>query len=301
MSIRPRMNKPCYTRNSCALIALISVFSTSPAFAIDVSPGAYIPAPAGKTIAMFYLGAGEASAYHPAHGAEIDHATRLKTESSLLRLFYMLDVSETRVQLQVGIPYGSQDLKLNGRQVGDTSGFADPFVAVTAWTINDPEKKRYLGVTGYLYLPLGAYDNDHALNMGSNRYATAAQVGYSETWGSWRADVNADVTFYSDNDKSTHNRYTLEQEPTFVLQPWLSYVFANKVTTSVGLTKTWGGASELNSLDTGRRTDSLRARLGVGYWVRPTTQLYAEFARDLEVDGGYQFDRTGFIRLTQVF
>lgn len=250
---------------------------------------------------MFYLGGGQASEYHPEEGPDITHDTKLKTESALLRLFYMLDVSETRVQLQVAVPYGSQDLKLNGRKIGDESGFADPFVAVTAWPINDPKNKRYLGVSGYLFLPLGAYESDHALNMGTNRYATAGQIGYSETWGAWRLDVNADVTLYGDNEKSTVNRRSLEQDPTYVLQPWFSYTFQNKVTTSLGFTKTWGGNSELEGIDTGRRTDSLRARAGIGYWVRPDTQLYAEFARDLEVDGGYKFDGTGFLRLTHVF
>ncbi|MNY48096.1 hypothetical protein D3C86_1834030 [compost metagenome] len=85
------------------------------------------------------------------------------------------------------------------------------------------------------------------------------------------------------------------------MQPWLSYTFQSKVTTSLGLTKTWGGNSELGGVDTGRRTDSLRARAGIGYWVRPDTQLYAEFARDLEVDGGYKFDGTGFLRLAHLF
>lgn len=281
--------------------ALALLFTTSSALAIDVSPGAYIPAPAGKTIAMFYLGAGQATEYHPEHGPDISHDTKLNTESALLRLFYMLDVSGTRVQLQAAVPYGSQDLKLNGKKIGNESGFADPFVAVTTWPINDPQNKRYLGVSGYLFLPLGAYESDHALNMGSNRYATAGQIGYSEAWGPWRLDVNADVTFYGDNEKSTVNRRSLEQDPTYVLQPWLSYTFQSKVTTSLGFTKTWGGNSELDGIDTGRRTDSLRARAGIGYWVRPDTQVYAEFARDLEVDGGYKFDGTGFFRLTHVF
>lgn len=289
------------TLNSTTSCALALLFTTTSAFAVDVSPGAYIPAPAGKTIAMLYLGGGQASEYHPEEGPDITHDTKLKTESALLRLFYMLDVSETRVQLQVAVPYGSQDLKLNGRKIGNDSGFADPFVAVTAWPINDPQNKRYLGVSGYLFLPLGAYESDHAVNMGNNRYATAGQVGYSEAWGPWRLDVNADVTFYGDNDKSTVKRKTLEQDPTYVLQPWLSYTFQSKVTTSLGFTKTWGGNSELDGIDTGRRTDSLRARAGIGYWVRPDTQLYAEFSRDLEVDGGYKFDGTGFLRLTHVF
>lgn len=294
-----RNNRVCSLGISLAVAAC--VLDINPAQAIDVSPGAYIPAPAGKSIAMLYLGAGSADSYNPRKGASLDNDTRLSTQSALLRLFYMDDIANTRVQYQVAIPYGRQDLKLNGRQIGDTSGFADPFVAVTVWPLNNPAEKEYLGVSGYVYMPLGKFDSDSSLNMGSNRYVFAVQGGYSKAWGPWRLDANADVSFYTDNDESGVAKQRLKQDPTFVLQPWLSYTFANRLTTSVGLTRTWGGRSEVDGIDTNRATDSLRARLGLGYWVTPKTQIYAEMARDLEVQGGYEFDYTGFLRLTYVY
>jgi hypothetical protein len=292
---------PCVRRWASLGVATACALNLHLAQAIDVSPGAYIPAPAGKSIGMLYLGAGSADSYHPDKGAELDHDTRLKTQSALLRLFYMSDIGTTRVQYQVAIPYGSQDLKLNGRKIGDTTGYADPFVAVTAWPLNDPVNKEYLGFSGYLYLPLGKFDHSSSLNMGSNRYVIAFQGGYSKSWGAWRLDANADVSFYTDNDESGVRKQNLEQDPTFVLQPWLSYTFPSRLTTSVGITRTWGGDSELDGVNTYRATNSTRARLGLGYWVTPKAQVYAEMARDLEVDGGYAFDYTGFLRLTYVY
>lgn len=295
----------CENNRACSLgvtgAVVICAFYIAPVQAIDVSPGAYIPAPAGKYIGMLYLGGGSADTYSPREGRDLNRDTRLKTQSALLRLFYMTDIGNTRVQYQVAIPYGSQDLKLNGRQIGDTTGFADPFMAITVWPLNNPAQKEYLGFSGYLYMPLGKYDNNASLNMGNNRYVVAFQGGYSKSWGAWRLDANADVSFYADNDNSGIRKEKLEQDPTFVLQPWLSYTFPNKLTTSVGLTRTWGGRSELDGIDTNRATDSLRARLGVGYWLTPRTQVYAEMAQDLDVQGGYQFDYTGFLRLTYVY
>lgn len=295
----------CVRKRSTSLAITVGfaggVAISGPACAVDVSPGAYIPAPAGTKVAMLYLGGGQAEANNPRRGKSINRDTKLETQSTLLRLFYMADISDVRVQYQVAVPYGSQDLKLNGNKVGETKGLADPFVAVTAWPINDLQNRRYLGLSAYLYLPLGRYNHDAALNMGSNRYTGAIQAGYSESWGAWRLDLNADVSFYGDNNDTGPQKRKTEQDPTYVLQPWLSYTFSNKVTTSLGVTRTWGGRAELDGIDTNRATDSTRVRAGLGYWVAPKTQLYVELARDLEVNGGFEFDRTGFIRLTQLF
>lgn len=293
-----RFNRPSFAL-TLALVGAASV--PQAALAIDVSPGAYVPAPAGSKVAMLYLGGGRADANNPRRGKSIKHDTKLETQSALLRLFYLDDIADMRVQYQVAIPYGSQDLKLNGNNVGETKGLADPFVGVTVWPLNDPQNRRYLGLTGYLYLPLGRYHHNASLNMGTNRYAAAFQAGYAESWGAWRLDVNADVSFYSDNNDTGPQKRKTEQDPTYVLQPWLSYTFPNKLTTSVGVTRTWGGRSELDGVDTNRATDSTRVRAGVGYWVAPKTQLYLEMARDVEVNGGYKFDHTGFVRLTQLF
>lgn len=284
-----------------AVLVFATICFSCRAYAIDVGPGAYVPAPAGTNIALLYLGSGESTRYEPRHGDAVTDGVKLKNDFSLLRLFHMFDVGDLRSQIQLGVPYVSSDVTFGGNHVGDASGFADPFVAYTVWPINDAANKRYLGVSGYLYLPVGGYDFKDSVNPGANRYVTALQLGYSETWGSWRVDVNSDVTWYDDNDEYTASKKTFKQDETYNIQPWVSYTFANKVTTSVGLSKSWGGRSTIDGIDSGRATDSLRARFAASYWIKKNLQVAAEVGRDLEVEGGYRFDYTGYVRLGYVF
>ncbi|WP_123367127.1 transporter [Pseudomonas brassicacearum] len=269
--------------------------------AVDASPGAYIPIPTGSNLAMLYLGGGKADEFQPVHGKAISKGTELKTRTGLVRLFHMFELAEHRVQLQFGLPFGSQDLKFNGATIGHESGISDAYVAVTGWLIDDPALKRYFSVTGYMAIPTGSYENNHSLNMGNNRYAHALSLGYAESWGAWRLELNQDVTWYGDNDEYGPAKRTLKQDPTYNFQPWLSYSFDNKVTTSLGIARTWGGKSSIEGTETGRRTDYLRARAGVGYWVKKNVQLYTELSRDIEVEGGYKFDYTGFVRVAVLF
>ena len=87
---------------------------------------------------MLYLGGGKASEFQPVHGKAISKGTELKTNTGLIRLFHMFEVAEHRLQLQFGLPFGSQDLKLNGTKIGHESGVSDAYMAVTAWPIDDP-------------------------------------------------------------------------------------------------------------------------------------------------------------------
>jgi hypothetical protein len=281
-------------------VSVLSVHCGS-VHAVDASPGAYVPIPSGSNVAMLYLGGGKAGEYQPGHGHAISKGTELKTRTGLVRLFHMFEVSGHRVQLQFGLPFGSQDLKFKGAKVGHESGLSDPYMAVTAWPIDDPAHQRYLAVTGFVLFPTGSYDKNHPMNMGNNRYAQAIQVGYAQTWGSWRLELNQDVTWYGDNDRSNAANRKLKQDPTFNFQPWLSYTFANKVTTSFGVARTWGGESTLDGISTDRRTDYLRVRAGVGYWLKKNVQVYSELNRDVEVHGGYKFDYTGFVRVAYLF
>lgn len=290
-------------RLRASLVVSMSALSIHSGYAnaVDASPGAYVPIPEGSNLAMLYLGGGKAGEYQPGHGKAISKGTELKTRTGLVRLFHMFDIAGNRVQLQFGLPFGSQDLKLNGVKIGHESGLGDPYIAVTAWPIDDAAHQRYLAVTAYTLFPGGSYDNKHSLNMGNNRYARAVQVGYAQTWGAWRLELNQDVTWYGDNDRYGPANRKLKQDPTYNFQPWLSYTFANKVTTSFGIARTWGGESTLDGLPTDRRTDYLRARAGVGYWLKKNVQLYSELNHDVEVRGGYKFDYTGFVRVAVLF
>jgi Putative MetA-pathway of phenol degradation len=296
-------NQTLQSCNTLARQMLIVTLACCPTtlFAADVSIGTYTPLPPGTNLALLYFGAGEANEYVPNHGSKLDSGTQLKLRTGLVRLFHVLDVNGAPVQLQLGLPFGKQELKVNHRKIGSDSGLADPFIGVTFWPVNNPEKREYFGITGQVVLPLGSYDHEKAVNMGSNRYQGVLQAGYSRSFGPWQYDLVGDVTVYSDNNESGMYKSRYEQSPSYTLQPWIGYSFANKTKVSVGLTKYFNGESRLDGVDTGRRTDSLRARLGVSTWITPKFQVYTELTRDIEVEGGYAFDYSGFIRLGYAF
>lgn len=269
--------------------------------AVDASPGAYVPAPRGANIAMLQLGGGKAGEFQPNNGRAIRQGTELEAKTGQVRLFHMFDISGQRVQVQLGLPFGSQKLKRNGVEIGKESGMADPYVAVSFWPIDDPINQRYLVITGFLQVPSGSYDKNNPFNMGNNRYGRAIVLGYAQTWGAWRLELNQDVTWYSGNSEANASNAKLEQDPTYNFQPWLSYTFDSKVMASFGVARTWGGESTLDGIDTGRSTDYLRVRAGVGYWLKKNVQIYSELNRDVEVKGGYKFDYSGFVRFAYVF
>ncbi|GAB1616973.1 transporter [Pseudomonas sp. NGC7] len=298
-----KLTRPAHRTIQSTILLLILPIGSGSAFAADVSIGTYVPMPVGANLALLYLGGGEAKEYVPEHGSKIDSGTQLKLRTGLIRLFHVLDVAGAPVQLQLGLPFGRQELKVNHRKIGSDSGLADPFVGITFWPVNNPEKKEYFGITGQVVLPLGSYDHDKSVNMGGNRYQGILQAGYSRTVGAWQYDLVGDVTVYTDNDESGHYKSRLEQSPSYTLQPWIGYNFGDKNRTkiSVGLTKYFNGESQLDGVDTGRRTDSLRGRFGISTWLSPKFQVYTEVTRDIEVKGGYSFDYSGFIRLGYAF
>ncbi|MEB1611122.1 transporter [Xanthomonas campestris pv. campestris] len=271
------------------------------AMAENVSLGSYIPAPPGTHLGLLYAANGRATTYVPGSGPSIRDGTELSTTSGIARYLYFLDAGGTRVQLQAGLPFMSQEVELGGARVGVDSGFMDPFVGVSVWPVNDTTKGEYLGITAIAYVPLGSYHHDSAVNVAANRYHGVLQAGYSRVLGRWQFDLVGDVTVYGDNDDSGPERATLSQENRYSLQPWMGYRFTEKLTGSVGAINAWGGRIHVDGVDTDRRTRSLRGRLGLAYWVAPRFQVYAELTRDISVESGYKFDHSGFIRLGYIF
>jgi hypothetical protein len=49
---------------------------------------------------------------------------------------------------------------------------------VTFFFVSDAQTQRWLGLTNYLYIPLGAYNNQKAVNVGTaNQFTDVPQIG----------------------------------------------------------------------------------------------------------------------------
>ena len=66
-----------------------------------------------------------------------------------------------------------------------------------------------------MFAPWGQYDDTRLVNIGTNRWTIKPEIGVSQALGSWTAEGEAAVTFYTDNDDFYHG-HTRSQDPLYV-------------------------------------------------------------------------------------
>ena len=272
-----------------------------PAQALDLDAGDYVPAAADTTLGLLYL-----------QYAERDHLYRdgdkqagsagLDSQIGILRLVHYTDLGGYRIAPQILLPFGRLDGRHDGGALDDSSGLADPILAMPIWLLNQPEKRRFFGITPYLFIPLGSYDHDRVLNLGENRWKFNLQAGYVTGLGDKLAlDLAADVTFYGRNHSYGAHKWNHRQKPSYQYQGFLRYPLRDNLDLRVGLSHQTGGENRMEQswLDDSQRSSKWSA--GFAWFFLPGTQLAATVGRDIAVEHGFREDSRLNIRLLQVF
>ena len=70
--------------------------------------------------------------------------------------------------------------------------------------------------------PLGQYDSDKLLNIGTNRWSFKPEVGVSKSWGPLTLELASGVRFYTDNNDFLDGK-TLQVSPVYSVQGHLIY------------------------------------------------------------------------------
>ncbi len=272
-----------------------------PASALDLDAGDYVPAAAGTTLGLLYLQQAERDHLYR-DGHRLAGSPGLDSQIGILRLVHYADLGGYRVAPQILLPFGRLDGRHDGNALGDSSGLADPILAMPVWLLEQPQRRRYFAITPYLFDPVGRYDHDQPLNLGENRWKLTLQAGYVTGLGDRLAlDLAADVTFYGDNDSYGPLRLNHEQKPSYQYQGFLRYPLGDTLDLRAGLSWQHGGENCLDSswLDDSQRTGKWSA--GFAWFFRPDAQLAATFGRDLAVDNGFREDSRVNLRLLYAF
>lgn len=279
---------------SAALLA-----DVMPAVAIDVNSSDYLPAAPGTNLLLFYSQYAERSEYVSSSGVVTSADTGLASYVNILQYVHYLDVGGFTVAPQVLIPTGTlYDAKLGGVNLGSAAGFSDPIFAMPVWLVNNAATQTYVGLTPYLFVPLGQYDAGSPLNMGENRWKLDLQAGWRQGLGNGFAlQLTADVTWYGVNNEAGTGRQSLTQDNTYQLQAWLSYSFAKTWSVAAGYAKLWGGTEYLDGIPTGNSTERDQIRLELSTFVTPTFQVLGLVQRDFNTSGGFPEDFRGTVRL----
>jgi hypothetical protein len=123
-----------------------------------------------------------------------------------------LDFFGMSAKVAVVAPFAAGDWAgtVNGADSSTTrTGFGDPRVqlsvnfigapALTAAQFANYRQKRTVGASVQVIVPIGKYDADKLINLGSNRWAVRTQLGGSRHAGSWILETYARLWLFSDN------------------------------------------------------------------------------------------------------
>ncbi len=161
--------------------------------------------------------------------------TEVKLNSAVMAYVRTLDLWGRSGKVDLIIPYtwadGSARFAGEGR-TRKVSGFNDPRLRLSILLYGAPalsfqEYRDYkpdviIGTSFELTPPLGQYDSDKLLNVGTNRWSFKPEVGISKTLGPLTLEFATGVRFYTDNNDFLDGR-SLEVNPLYSLQAHLIY------------------------------------------------------------------------------
>jgi hypothetical protein len=286
-----------------SVLAVLSAVTTPPAQAVDVDPGEYEAAPPGTSLLIGYGLFNWNERFVTRSGSSVSDS-HLNTQVGILRPVHFVDIFGITADPQFFLVYGfANNGKLGGADLDDAHGFGDVLLASTFWIINDQEKKRWFGITPFLWLPVGEYDRDQVLNIGENRWRGAIQLGYIDHFAeNWAADFYFDATIYGDNDSFGPGRDTLKQDPSYQFQTWLRYYITPEWNVAPGYSGTWGGYTRIRGeSDPKLSAEAQSLRLATQYWFTPDLQMETQVRTDVWREGGFQNTFGLNFRLMKVF
>ncbi len=203
------------------------------AYAQDLEPRAYANTPVGLNFLIggyaYSKGSVSVDATVPIEDAAVD------VHSSFLAYVRTLDIWGRSGKFDVILPYSwaSGSARLLGQErTRDVSGLGDPRLrfsmllygapALSLEDFRDYKPDVIIGTSLEITPPLGQYDDDKLLNIGTNRWSFKPELGVSKTWGPLTFELASGVRFYTDNDDFLNGR-NLEVSPVYSVQGHLIY------------------------------------------------------------------------------
>jgi hypothetical protein len=284
----------------CQFGLLMVVFSA--ANAQELSPRAYWPAPTGTNVVV--------AGYQGSSGDVVTDPTLpltgVDSRIETLQLAYQRSFSLVgrSASVLVSLPYSS------GTTTGDIAGEASRR-DISDWgdtrvrlAINlkgapavDPEgfqrlvlaRKPVLGASIQLSMPTGGYETDKLINVGTNRWAVKAELGYIAPFRStWAAEFSFGTWFFGDNRDFLGS--TREQEPIVSGEFHLIKTLRSGFWASLDVNYYTGGRSTVAGLDLADLQRNSRLGATLVFPFQRTHALKVAFSGGMTTETGQDFN-----------
>ncbi len=246
----------------------------------------YIAAPPGTTLFLTYMKSLTANELYN-DGNKIGSDFNLDVKVGVFRLVHFTEIFGITVDPQLVMPFSAAHL--DGATVGGNSfsatGMGDPTILATFWAINNGESKTWLGITPYLTIPIGDYDEGRALNPGANRWTNKWELGFVQGLGKKTFfDLAGNVEFFGDNKDFAGDK--LKQDPAFGIESHLSYDISNKFYVAADYVYAYGAETRVGGVDQMDKKDNHTLGASFAFGIGDNYQLMLQYKKDIEVKSG---------------
>lgn len=273
----------------------------------DVEPRRWTPLPVGTTVVGLGVIRGEGDvAFDPLLKLEETTVETTTTEVSVVHAFDLFGQT-ARVDVRLPQQHARWEGLLDGApRTRDVRGLGDPRVRLSVNLVGAPALSgnafqayhasqavnTVVGAALAVTLPLGEYDEDRLLNLGSNRFAVTPQLGAVHSRGHWSYELTGSVSLFTGNSEFLVDQ-TREQDPLFALQAHVVYApgpwFA-----SLGAAYDWGGESTVDGVAKGDYRETLFFGLSAGISIdRQSSVQVAYVGSRAQKDIGSDSDNVG--------
>ena len=290
---------------SAALFGAACLFVPAALQAQELEPKAYANLPTGLNfLALGYGYSTGGLSTDPSLPVEDAH---LEIHTAVTAYVRSLDLWGRSGKFDIVVPYSrlSGSARVAGQPATrDISGFGDPrlrlsvnFYGAPALTL--PEFRTYeqdlvVGASVQVGVPVGQYDPNRAVNLGTHRWTLKPDIGFSKAFGAFTVDLTAGVTFFGTNHDFFGGQ-TVEKAPMYSIQTNLSYVFSGGVWTSLGTTFYSGGRTTANGV---RKDDALgnsRVGLTVSLPIDRSYSIKLNASSGISTRTGSDFNTVGLV------
>jgi hypothetical protein len=253
-----------------ALVAATIAVPGRSVHAQALEPRSYANTPVGINFLLLGYGYTEGDVAFDASSPIKD--AKVHVHAGLLAYARSLDVWGLSGKVLAALPVAeaSGSAKLKGQERDrDVLGLGDPLLRLSVNFFGAPalsmaEFPTYrqdviVGASLQVTAPLGQYDSDKLLNIGTNRWSFKPELGVSKAWGPVILELIPAITFFTDNDDFLDGK-TLEQAPIYSVQGHLIYEFARAFWASFNATYYTGGRTTIDG-EKGEQPENVRLGL----------------------------------------
>ena len=296
------MIKPNYV---IILVVLVLMNIASTSYAQTLEPRAYANAPTGLNFLLVgYQRSEGALLFDPSlpitdANADIDLA--------LLGYVHTLDIAGKSGKVGVILPYASLTASgfISGNfRTRDVDGIADPtfyfaynFSGAPALSLKEFKNYKQDTITGLtikLTAPLGVYDSDKLLNIGTNRWALEPGLGVSQAHGNWTLEASAAAAFYTDNDDFDNGK-TRQQDAIYSTQLHVTYSFPHHIWAAVSATYFTGGRTTVDGTANGDLQQNWRTGFTLALPVNRYHSIKLYGSSGVSTRTGSNYDALGIV------